>query len=83
MASRSFIGLFALSTSVYLFDLFVQAYAKSTHSLELQTKISQIFGQGMITDIYLAAVAEALGLSMLVGFGASRLRGKKTITRSA
>lgn len=68
LASHSFVFLFVIATNMYLFDVFMEAYAKNTLSLELQERISSIFGRGLVVSIYLAAVLEALGLSILVGY---------------
>ncbi len=68
--------MFAAATNMYLFDVFVEAYAKNSLSLEFQARIASVVGQGLITSIYLAAVLEALGLSVLINYVLSKLRNK-------
>jgi hypothetical protein len=74
LVSRTFVVLFAVATNMYMFDVFADAYARNNLSLELQQKIYQVFGHGVIVSIYLAAVIEALGLSVLISFIISKLR---------
>jgi hypothetical protein len=76
LVSRTFVILFSVATNMYLFDVFVDAYAKNNLSIELQQKIYQVFGHGVIVSIYLAAVLEALGLSVLIGYIVSKLTKK-------
>jgi hypothetical protein len=74
LTSRSFVLLFVAATNMYLFDVFAEAYAKNTVSTALQERISSVFGHGYVVSIYLAAVLEALGLSVLVGYIVARVR---------
>jgi hypothetical protein len=71
--------LCSAATGLYLFDLGVEAYAQNTHSLPLENAVNQIFGPGMITvtAVYLGALLEALGLSIMLGYAASKIRGKR------
>ena len=68
--------MFVAATNMYLFDVFAEAYAKNTVSVEFQERIASVLGQGLIMSIYLGAVLEALGLSVLVGYVLSKLRKK-------
>ena len=74
LVSRSFVILFVVATNMYLFDVFLEAYAKNSLSIEMQQRIASVFGHGMLVSIYLASVLEALGLSLLVGYIVSKLR---------
>lgn len=76
LVSRSFVIMFVAATNMYLFDVFAEAYAKNTVSVEFQERIASVLGQGLIMSIYLGAVLEALGLSVLVGYVFSKLRKK-------
>ncbi|MDH2899764.1 MAG: hypothetical protein PXY39_02220 [archaeon] len=76
LVSRSFVIMFVAATNMYLFDVFAEAYAKNTVSVEFQERIASVLGQGLIMSIYLGAVLEALGLSVLVGYVLSKLRKK-------
>ena len=77
LVSRSFVTLFVVLTNLYLFDVFLEAYAKNTFSLELQQQISAVFGHGIVISIYLASVLEALVVSAVAGYVVARLRSKK------
>ena len=68
LTSRSFVFLFVAATNMYLFDVFAEAYAKNTISAQFQERIASVFGQGLVMSIYLGAVLEALGLSVLIGY---------------
>ena len=68
--------MFVAATNMYLFDVFAEAYAKNTVSVEFQERIASVLGQGLIMSIYLGAVLEALGLSVLVGYVFSKFRKK-------
>lgn len=74
LVSRSFVILFVAATNMYLFDVFIEAYAKNTVSIELQYYVSAVFGQGVVVSIYIAAILEALGLSVLIGYNVAWLR---------
>lgn len=74
LVSRTFVSLFVFATNMYLFDVFIDAYAKNNLSIYLQQRIYEVFGHGVIVSIYLAAVLEALGLSVLIGYIISKLR---------
>lgn len=74
LVSRSFVILFVAATNMYLFDVFIEAYAKNTVSIELQYYVSAVFGQGVVVSIYIAAILEALGLSVLIGYIVAWLR---------
>jgi hypothetical protein len=76
LVSRSFVLLFVAATNMYLFDVFTDAFAKNTLSIELQERVASVFGQGLVVSIYLAAVLEALGMSVLIGYIVSWLRRK-------
>lgn len=60
--------MFVAATDLYLFDVFAEAYAKNTVSVEFQERIASVLGQGLIMSTYLGVVLEALGLSVLVGY---------------
>ena len=77
LVSRSFVTLFVVVTNLYLFDVFLEAYAKNTLSVELQQNISAIFGHGLVVSIYLASVLEGLMLSAVAGYVGARLHSKK------
>ena len=77
LVSRSFVTLFVVATNLYLFDVFVAAYAKNTLSLELQQRVSAVFGHGIIVSIYLASVLEGLVASVFLSFIVARLHHKK------
>jgi hypothetical protein len=74
LVSRTFVILFVFATNMYLFDVFVDAYARNNLSIYLQQRIYEVFGHGVIVSIYLGAVLEALGLSVLIGYIISKLR---------
>ncbi len=74
LVSRSFVILFVAATNMYLFDVFIEAYAKNTVSIELQYYVSAVFGRGVVVSIYIAAILEALGLSVLIGYIVAWLR---------
>ena len=77
LVSRSFVTLFVVLTNLYLFDVFLEAYAKNTLSLELQQQISAVFGHGIVVSIYLASILEGLVLSAVAGYVVARLRSRK------
>lgn len=69
LSSKTFLGLFCLITSLFIFDEFVESYILSSVPLVVEQQVSWIFvGQGVLALIYVGAIAEALGLSVLVGF---------------
>ena len=74
LVSRSFVILFVAATNMYLFDVFIEAYAKNTVSIELQYYVSAVFGRGIVVSIYIAGILEALGLSVLIGYIVAWLR---------
>lgn len=74
LVSRSFVILFVAATNMYLFDVFIEAYAKNTVSIELQYYVSAVFGRGIVVSIYIASILEALGLSVLIGYIVAWLR---------
>lgn len=75
LVSRSFVILFTLATNLYLFDVFLEEYAKNSFSIELGVKMGTIFfGNTFVTTIYLLALLEAFGLSIFCGYVRDRIR---------
>jgi hypothetical protein len=66
--------MFVSATNMYLFDVFVAAYSKNSVSLQFQERIASVTGQGLIMSIYIGAVLEALGLSVLIGYIAAWIK---------
>ena len=76
LISRSFIVLFVVATNLYLFDVFLAAYARNTLPFEAQEKIYSMFGGGKLGEIYVASVLDALVVSSFVGYVVSRMRAR-------
>jgi hypothetical protein len=74
LASRSFLVLFGISTSLFLFDVFLLAYARVYLSASVQEKAYSVFGQWMLVGVYLGSILEALMLSSLLGYFVTKLR---------
>jgi hypothetical protein len=75
LSSKTFLGLFCLVTCLFVFDELVESYLLSSVPMIVQQQISWIFvGQGVLALIYVGAIAEALGLSVMVAFMSKRLR---------